>query len=351
MTKSIFYLILSILIFSSCQNLDEDNDIIQILPKSILDNAKLITPIHTSYISSNNDVSVFILNDDYILTKSKKCEYIINLYKLSDKDYYKPIIKYGSDTNGFLSATIGNMLDSIIIYDFVKYKFTIIPTESLYNSNKQEIIINNTNILSQYLLPYKKCLLFLNPYCFKDRIGKFSNPNQNRFLISDSNYNYNLRDIEYKYETFNIVRGKFIINYKKNRIIYLNEYEDYIEIFNTNLSKIKKIEGPNNLTFDYIKFNNGFSTELLLNNISVISYSSCCYNNDFVYLAYIGSVFKQNNIYAPSYIFKIDWDGNIINSYYTTSTILNLSISKINDQLYSWEKDRDGNKKLVKYIL
>lgn len=193
----------------------------------------------------------------------------------------------------------------------------------------------------------------MNPYSFKDINTKYNN-RAPRFILSTNDFQYNEKH-KYKYDTFNVVNGHFIINFQRGRIVYFSRNEDYFEIFNLDKKLIKKVFGPDNIKPKYFKYDNGYSDEILyLGNIP-ISYISSCYSNNYIYVTYCGNRLdiKKNSDLSqyPTYIFKFDWNGNIINSYYTENYIKNISIANDERYIFSWEMNKNKELKLVKYYM
>lgn len=114
--------------------------------------------------------------------------------------------------------------------------------------------------------------------------------------------------------------GSILINEKTHRVCYVSHDIPLVEIYDHDLNLKKALTGPDDmnpkyyLIYDYVRYQTDIPT----------SYSVTCFDNSYMYLAYEGRILNAMEIImnggkienSDTWIFKLDWDGNVKDSYF-----------------------------------
>ena len=199
---------------------------------------------------------------------------------------------------------------------------------------------------ANYLLDNDKFLV-INPYRLVNKeLG--IEQDENRFIILDATDRLLPNEL---IDATRVNTGGIMVNSKEKKICYYSYATAEIEIYDFDLNLIKTITGPDDLRPGYTRVHNIISTKTL-----TYAYTDACYDDSYMYLAYDGRTIDamewiQNNGVmekAERWVFKFDWDGNMIDVYKVSKEkeILSLSVTK-NGDLYLCCKE-EGLIKLFK---
>jgi len=147
------------------------------------------------------------------------------------------------------------------------------------------------------------------------------------------------------------VHGVIISNFQQDRIFYVNGNIPFIELYNSELELIRQIHGPDKLLAKY-RIDNGNS--ICFNKVIPYAYMCFCTSINYIYLTYIGDnhIPMQNNVEdLPTWIFKFDWDGNLIESYSVGRYINSISLSLDEKSIYATAINEEKNPFLIKLSL
>ena len=255
--------------------------------------------------------------------------------------HIKSLFHAGNGPDEMLSFNFDYQSDSVVARDFMRNNIAIIPIDSVVFNPDYRVRLKKADINTQYLWPFKGGLLAVNPFCFRnDEIGV--NNDGFRFIQTDSSYTYK-EEKEYEYRTFNVTCMRFIISYDNDRIAVYNSSESEVEIYDTELNLLKIIKDP--------EMPHGI--KYYINKYNYVSYYGevpqayfwACSNNNHFYLAYNGDFTSGNEktIYdLSSWVFKFDWDGNFVDSYYVDHFVSSMSLSSDGQSMYIFGLNHDG---------
>lgn len=183
-----------------------------------------------------------------------------------------------------------------------------------------------------YLLDNDKFLV-VNPFRFVNKeLG--IEQDENRFIILDATDRLLPNEL---IDATRVNTGGIMVNSKEKKICYYSDATAEIEIYDFDLNLIKTITGPDDLRPGYTRVHN------IINNTKTLTYAytDACYDDSYMYLAYDGRTIDamewiQNNgemEKAESWVFKFDWDGNVIDVYKVSKEkeIVSLSVTKKGD--------------------
>ena len=158
---------------------------------------------------------------------------------------------------------------------------------------------------------------------------------------------------EYAYNTFNVSQGAVITN-GNDRIYFFPSQQTFYEVYDSNLNLLKRVEGFDDLDSQKFSFEgNGDKITIVFNSTYPTAYEGVCCSKKFVYVLYEGVITDATSDEQTSsvYIFKFDWDGNLVQSYFLDSYVRTISVSNDDSVLYANVFDEDGMSFVVKYNL
>jgi len=293
--------------------------------------------------------------DSILIIRNRKQTdgYFLELYNLKREKIVSKLFRLGNGPEEMLSAKIeinGNMLTA---NDYVKNQVAFLNIDSILQHPEYKATIVRHYTQSPTVVQYKENqLLIENPYYFRDDKLGIDNKAP-RFIIADKKIPH-VENKKYKYYTRNVsVDGCVITNYQRNRIIYAESHIPKIEIYDTDLNLIKLIEGPDVLPPDYRIVNDFDQNEVLFKKGYIpYTYLSYCTDKNFFYLTYMGDYLdvgqNKNMEDYPMWVFKFDWEGCFIDSYYIGRYVSSISISSDGDHLYATAISEEKNPFLIK---
>lgn len=312
-------------------------------------------------------LNVDIINTDTILETAKNCfvysdsilvvqnikgsdKAFIEFYNLKNNNKIKETILRGNGPNELLNVIAWNSGDFLLIDGFVNHKFAKINVNSFINNPSNKITFHPYSFHAQSMELFNDSIFLVeNPYCFYNKkLG--IKQKVSRLYLSNGNYEYYKKN---QISAINVNIGDIIIKPDHTKIVYSSRRKPFIEVYDIDLTLKKVINGPDYFDLDY-KIDGDMIQYL---NNTPHSYMASCYNDTIIYLAYEGVVKKHNSVIETqtdnnnnTWIFKLDWDGNILNSYYIQNIkILSLSLG-LNNTLYYGCK-LNGEIKLAKSVI
>ena len=336
---------------SSCKRECVNNVLTLTLDNKVKDTAEALIPKKIDFDFPMSALGIYVWNDSIAVVRNSHMDRkhkFLELYNLRSGEFLRGFVDMGNGPGEMLVAKFFYQNDTVLMQDVMKRHITVIPLDSaLSGSFKPEF--KDTDIRSQVIWPYHSGLLALNPYCFVNEDAGVYN-NGERFIISDSNYVYK-ETKEYEFDTYNAVLTTFFISYPNGRIAVYNSIEPEIELYDTELRLTNKIRGPE-LPSD-IRYSIMSDGDVLTKG-DPNSYYCECYDDNYFYLAFIGRFIETNETIFDvdrSYIFKFDWDGNFIDSYYIDHYVKSMSLSNDGRYIYAFGTDREGENVFYKYLL
>lgn len=291
-----------------------------------------------------------VYKDSILIVLNKKIEdiYLIEFHNLKTKKGIRRIFRYGNGPEELLSANININQNLLIVDDYVKKEISFIDIDSITNDPNYKPAISKYIIDARTVVPYNNNKLLMdNPsYFVEPNLG--INNETPHFIIADVNKTAEIKPVKQKYYTRNVSDGKIITNYSHNRIYYINSNLPEIELYDNNLNLIKQLVGPDELKINYTIIDN----EVVFKKTIPYSYMDYCCNDDYVYTLYMGDFMTEEKRLQDNdlWIFKFDWDGNLINSYSVPQYINKISIGIGEDNLYATGYNDEENPILIKLI-
>ena len=339
-----YLIIFALLLVLSCGRQEAeaiDSVPVTTLSSQVTDTAKLLIP-EREFDIPISAVQAVVWKDSVAIIRNGKSRdnMFLEFRTLYDNKLIKSLIHAGNGPDEMLSINFDCQNDTILARDVMRNNIGIFPIDSALFNPDYKTQLKKAEINTQYLWPFRSGLLAINPYCFKNDVLGVNNDGF-RFIQADSNYTYK-ETTEYKYQTYNVTCMRFIISYNNNRIVVYHSDDSKIELYDTELKLLKIIEGPEM----------PHHTKYYLNNNTVTyykeapqAYSWACHGSDYFYLAYNGDFTSGNDktIYdLNTWIFKFDWDGNLVDSYYVDHFVSSMSLSSDGQSMYIFGLNPDG---------
>lgn len=345
-----FYLFVLSLCVCSCGKEYEN----YVLPDDVFEAAEVISPLYDSIMGKKSDVYVYA--DSLIISVNTEREavergYFLELYDVRNVDSAKDYFTYGGEDGKLLGATSHMHGDTLLIYDYIKNDLYTFGIRQLLDGNYS--MCKKTNILTQYFIPYKDRLLCQNPYCFDIGVKKYANEGR-RFIVSDTAFAY-VEKKKYHYETVNVVRGTFVLNWEVGRIFYADAYRNLVEVYDAeNLSMLSRSVGPEQRKPSYAEYAYGPDiVGLLFYGDIPETYTEVVATSRYIYAVYSGGVICDDDerLVFSSYILKFDWSGQYIDAFKVNIHIKTLSLSEDGQYFYAYGQSSSSEYELRKYKL
>lgn len=337
-----FFLLFTV---TSCSN--KSNGDVVIKP-SVKENAKPLTlkEVPTGEVL-DFAMGCYVYDDVLVVTNYENSnKHLLEFYNINTMELKKQAILRGNGPGELLLLLSRNYKDELHVYDGSSYgKFNVVEFANNKDS-KLEFVDYALQSQQQYLLDNDKFLV-VNPFRFVNKeLG--IEQDENRFIILDATDRLLPNEL---IDATRVNTGGIMVNSKEKKICYYSDATAEIEIYDFDLNLIKTITGPDDLRPGYTRVHNIISTKTL-----TYAYTDACYDDSYMYLAYDGRTIDamewiQNNGVmekAESWVFKFDWDGNVIDVYKVSKEkeIVSLSVTK-NGDLYLCCKE-EGLIKLFK---
>jgi len=293
----------------------------------------------------------FVYNDSILIVQNNKYSdvFFVEFYKLSD---LKPIAKFfrlGNGPNELLSGNVTIQGSLLTVNDFIKKQVAFLNIDSVLNNSNYVPITYSHYCNTPTAVSYKDSLLLLeNPHCFDSKDLNINNKAP-RFVTTLKGKPY-IEDKEYEYFTRNVCTdGSIITHSKYDRILYADFNNTILEVYDYDLNLIRKITGPDKLPIQYTIHDGGVS---FMERIPCAYLNYCC-SERFVYVTYFGVMYSSKHSLEefPAYLFKFDWDGNLIETYSVGRYINTISLSLDGRSIYATALNNDNNPFLIKIHL
>ena len=322
------------------------------LSEAIKTNAR---PVSLTEISDMEDFlfvrNFFIYEDTIAVVCNKTNNQVpyIQIYDLKNDRILKELIYNGNGPDEMLSCVPHLNRNILSIVDFVKRQYVEMNLDSLLSdqSYKSPMIKykEHSHILA---MTCDGDFIFANPFCFSDERYGIDNVGP-RLVKGTQESNVNLYD-KYEHNTENITSGFIIYNNQKNRVIYASAYYPFFEMYDTGLVLQKTVKGPDELEIHYSRDEYDDYNSWCFTRYIPYTYFDYCCNEDYFFLLYVGKTIDvlDYNLYSqPCYIFQFDWDGNLVESFYSERFLYTISCNE-NNTLYATAFNDDELRVIVK---
>lgn len=345
--------VLALTLFLSCSDRSSITPAVEsyTLGREILDTAEVLIPetVEFDFPIAARMVHVWRDSIAVVLNDEKGDRRLVELYNMNSGELMRDLYSTGRGPDDMLLCYASLKGDTLQADDIMQHKIAALPLDSLLRDSSYKPVFRPYTISSQRRWPFRGGLLGVNPYCFVDKKNGINNDGP-RFILSDSNYNYE-ETRHYDVNTINLTGADFFISYEQDRIFYWNLYSPEIEIYDTNLNLLRKVHGIKKDSDVKYLVANGYA---YTNAKYEYTYSSGCHDERYIYIISFGEAPHENASWADfdkNYILKFDWDGNFIDSYYVEFNISSLSVSTDGRSLYAFGTDSDGENALYRYLL
>lgn len=326
-----------------CLSVSVKNEAIKIVPDTI--------KFKNEYIYANR---FFVYNDTLLIVINKASQAVpfVEIRDIRSEKLIKGLITHGNGPGEMLQVSVNVNHGTLIVEDIQKKSVAFIEIDSLL------IDPNYTINFERYK---NRCgginkdlggnLLFENPYYFETTKLDINNDVNRFFHESD-----NIEGFELGMNTSNVTYGRIITNPSRGKIVYLSLYYPVIEFYNRELELSKTIIGPDDFSeqdFSIIQSEENIP-EVIFKKTIPYAYIAFSDSDDFFYVSYVGEMLESRQIRRremKSYIFKYDWDGDLVEAYSTDQYLCTLSCNDRNDFIYASSYDSDGLPILLKYEL
>ena len=349
--KKLTIILLFLVIMTSCSTEKASNVEVVEIPESIKSDAIELSAKIVPFAEPHLYVyKYFVYNDSLLLVcnMSSSEEKAIKVYTYPELEFISDFIPFGRGPGELLSAGFAVSGDKLVVDDQnVRYNF-IIPIDSLLNEDYTPLY-NNHGIQGSIFAEYSKdSLVGNNPNYFSDDERGIGNDAERLVLLSKTN-ELGQESVfgKHKYYAGNVSYGSLITNQDKKVIVYAGAYFPDIEIYDYDLNLKKIVRAPGEFKYSYSVDAKNNWIEL---NHTIFCFSDLFNTDDYFYASYIGSYYKGGDVLQGNYeslIFKLDWDGNLIETYKYDKRIFTFTVSTDGNTFYATVLDDEDSSILV----
>ncbi len=340
----------------SCSHEDyEDKGIVEVIDNNILQSAKELTDIYDIDLTKCPQVkTISVLYDSIFVTDNqmRKGQNFISVYD-GDFNIIREFARHGKGHDEFLMSDMWINGNEIIANDIIQGQYMAITIDSLacLNYFPHTLTVNHSGLTS-ICIWNSDSVIAVNPHYFRDKEMNIKQGIKRLMVIGGAG-DEEMQDKEIDVDTWNVTEGSLLFKSPDNkRLIFADCSKSLIEIYDSSLTLVKTIEGPVDLKAEYGLENGDDSSlpSLYFKGMVPSAYSCFCTDDTHLYLCYNGTFCSnmEEQDKMPTYIFKMDWDGNIKDVYKYGINILSLSKSKDKDTFYVSVIDSVGDLALRK---
>lgn len=296
--------------------------------------APVETEFYTGFTGENSaDFLMLVLNGSHLISinlgEPGKKEKILNIYEPGkDRPVYSAL-DYGKDDSEYLGVMPFLCGSTLYLTDIDKGKLIVMDLSKVIASKRYRPEVMDSHIDANAIIPYKGRLLCLSPL-WTDRSDV-----SDKFMLSTDDCQDYAGDADVT-ETQFVARGSLLANSDVTRIFFFDEEYSVAELYDGDLNLLRRIVGPDGM--------DGGILEPMAPAYSMLTQCACA---DAAFVSYIGDGTPDM---SGSYIFKFDWNGNLLETYVTDDMVYNMSVSPDGKTLYAYVMDAGGSCRLVKYI-
>ena len=358
--KTTLYPLLGVLLLTNCTTQKESEPQIVQLSPDILDKAVTI-PCDTVQLAHEFPIAecYYMYNDSIVIVQNhgQSDGYYLEFYNYRENRIVKQMLTQGKGPNEAIAITPTPLFfgSKMLSGDIGTQQLLILDIDSLLTS--QEYAIPKYPVMYAGGLSFglfQNKLIAENPNCFKsDELG--IELESNRFIVGKQGDGYNLEFPGGEYNAINVTNGgQILTNEEKGIVCYAGLSESFVEFYDKELNLTKKITGPCNKPITYSVIENNF---IVFKGQIPYAYFTSCSSQNYIYLLYVNAYWeemKDEPNQGNYYIFKMDWDGNVVKTYKTNYLLNNIrcltSKETQQDVLYGTIESEDGDVKIMRLV-
>ena len=246
-------------------------------------------------------------------------KYLLEFVDMNTMEIKRQALLKGNGPGEVTFAIIYNSGKYLIVDASQNDKYARIDVAEYMKSKDSRIRFRDYGFFSQAMSIWDdEHFITVNPYKFYSKAMNIDQNDEPRFLIiKDAN------DIPEKkglIEALDPSAGKLMINHQKKKICFALNAFSIVEFYDFDLNLLMTLTGPDDMDAKFQKIGNYIRYD---QSGIPKAYSNYCYDDSYIYLAYEGQMLNPMEILmndgkienVDTYIFKLDWDGNIKGSF------------------------------------
>lgn len=331
---SSWILVISLACLPSCSVPSDGKQAVKIITIRKSDLSKFVDPIDVDTLQTANPDSNLIMHvvDDKLCKLYFKKESRPLRIEIGDLSRDTILYLYQSEKNQLIMPFAKFSWNSILVHDPLRLKTVLIDVYKASGTSDYSPIERTSNLSAIEILSWGDRQVFLNDYSFIDGIP--------RICFTDKKWNYKQKQ-KYSFNSSNVVHGVLICNNTHTKLAYIPSNDNKIEIMGG--------KGEKEIILDFfhekrqavaaIKRDKGVF--YVFRFPPVLCFSKACAGNRSFIAGYIDDGGNHS-------VAIIDWNGNLLGGFKVAGEIMDLSYSKDEKSIYTFE--RTGNKDcLIKY--
>lgn len=348
--KPIFSILLSLIPFCAAVSC-RAQAVSDVLENDLLENAVRLSPRALEYVHDGFESSVYVWRDSLAIVLNtadgKECMDILEVFRIQDWSILGTALPYGSGAGEFfyMQSALGG--DSLILFDIVKKQFVVLEPDARRKDWLEDIRPTAAvSYVAQAFTGYDDRILMLNPRYFEDSSGHSNR--QPRLAVTDTSWQWTVPETEY-FST-NVTQGSLAADAERGRVFFFDGNSSMAELYDGDLSRpVRIMTGPDFSAPEYVFVPGNEGVVSVYRKADPAARYTCAASDGSQVLA------AYRHVDSPDYdyIFRFDWDGNLLGTYRLDCRVRTLSLSADGKSVYVWA-DTGGDRaaaRLYRYDL
>ena len=358
-TRVFFFLVTSFLLLYGCNR--TDHDVYSFTRDDFPETFILKDPIEIklNLLDTISEPTAFwIIRDSLIVVQHNiHDKSMVDFYSLKDNNFLFHAAPRGRGPGEFVYATFDvNYNDKNTFFLDDEFNRYIIDVDSSLIEKKSHILKSfsyyreNNHMRIPVIMLDENEFIGYNLWYIDDDGYTNKIPPLTKYTINDNRLTDSEEENNFKYFPGPVNGAHIFANPKNGEIWATDFHRDEICIYDSSLSLIKKLSGPDHFSTRIVSIEDEELTMLIFAEEQIFrTYSGYYLTDDYVYVIYhgiIGIDYEEFQLMdpSPSEIFKFTWDGKLVANYKLDRYTGTISITENGQYLYitSWETNDSG---------
>lgn len=331
--KPIFSILLSLIPFCAAVSC-RAQAVSDVLENDLLENAVRLSPRALEYVPDGFESSVYVWRDSLAIVLNtadgKECMNILEVIRIQDWSMSGTALPYGSGPEEFFYMQSALCGDSLILFDIVKKQFVVLEPDARRKDWLEDTRPTAAvSYVAQAFTGYDDRILMLNPRYFEDSSGHSNR--QPRLAVTDTSWQWTVPETEY-FST-NVTQGSLAADAERGRVFFFDGNSSMAELYDGDLSRpVRIMTGPDFSAPEYVFVPGNEGVVSVYRKADPAARYVCAASDGSQVLA----AYRHVDFPDSDFIFRFDWDGNILCAYRLDCKVRTLSMSADGKSVYVW---------------
>lgn len=317
----------------------------------VLEEAVRLSPRVLEYDPDGFESSVYVWRDSLVIVLNradgKECMDILEVFRIQDWSMLGTSLPYGSGAGEFFYMQSALSGDCLILFDIVKKQFVVLKPDAQRKDWLEDIRPTAAvSYVAQAFTGYGDRMLMLNPRYFEDSNGHSNR--QSRLAVTDTSWQWTVPETEY-FPT-NVTQGSLVADAERGRVLFFDGNSSTAELYDEDISRpVRVMTGPDFSAPAYVFVPENEGVVSVYRKADPTAHYVCAASDSSQVLA----AYRHVDSLDYDYIFRFDWEGNLLGSYRLDCRVRTLSLSADGKSVYVWA-DTGGDRvaaRLYRYVL